>query len=94
MTLAAELQAQLNTLGPAYGAYTVTYQAGTGKLQILMTGLAYMSFLERDASRPYDSLEVIGVDPADPNGQSFRDGVLVALAHHVDVVGVRVLYPT
>jgi hypothetical protein len=94
VTLAAELQAQLNTLGPEYGAYTVTYEAGTGKLLILMTGLAHMSFLERDASRPYDCLEVIGVDPADFNGQGFTDGNPVTLVHHVDIVGVRVLYLT
>ena len=56
VTLAAEVQAQLNALGPEYGAYTATYEAGTGKLRILMTGLAYMSFLERDASRLYDCL--------------------------------------
>ena len=83
ITLAAELQAQLNTLGAQYGAYTVTYDTSTGQLTVSMTGLAFMSFLERDASRPYDCLEVIGVDPADFNGQSFRDGVPVTLAHHV-----------
>jgi hypothetical protein len=94
ITLAAELQAQLNTLGAQYGAYTVTYDTSTGQLTVSMTGLAFMSFLERDASRPYDCLEVIGVDPADFNGQSFRDGVPVTLAHHVDVVWVRVLYLT
>jgi hypothetical protein len=92
ITLAAELQAQLNTLGPEYGTYTVTYETGTGQLTVAMAGLAFMSFLERDASRPYDCLEVIGVDPI--IGQSFTDGVPVTLAHHVDVVGVRVLYLT
>ena len=53
-----------------------------------------MSFLERDPRRPYDCLEVIGVDPADFSGRSFTDGVPVTLAHHADVVGVRVLYLT
>ena len=94
VTLAAELQTQLNTLGREYGTYTVTYEEGTGHLRVLMRGLAYMRFLERDPRRPYDCLEVIGVDPADFNGQSFTDGSTVTLAHHVDVVGVRTLFLT
>ena len=53
-----------------------------------------MSFLERDPRRPYDCLEVIGVDPTDFNRLSFTDGVPVKLVHHVDVGGVRVLYLT
>ena len=53
-----------------------------------------MSFLQRDPRRPCDCLGVIGVDPTDFNGQSFTDGVPVTLVHHVDVVGVRVLYLT
>ena len=40
VTLAAELQTQLNTLGREYGTYTVTYEEGTGHLRVLMTGLA------------------------------------------------------
>jgi hypothetical protein len=91
ITLANELQNQLNTMGAQYGNYTVVFDTSTGQLNVTMVGIAFMRFLERDASRPFDCLEVIGVDPV---GQSVSDGVTVTLPHHVDVVGTRVLFST
>jgi hypothetical protein len=88
VTLAVELQAQLNAMG--HGTYTVVYNSATGQLSILATGVVYMRLRGRATSRPFDALEVIGV----LDGQNFEDGVEVTLPHHVDIAGTRVLYLT
>jgi hypothetical protein len=87
VTLAAELQAQLNAMG--HGSYTVVFNSATGQLSILATGVGYATFSERSVSRPFDCLEVIGA----LEGQILlADGVEVTLPHHVDIAGTRVLY--
>jgi hypothetical protein len=45
VTLAAELQSQLNAMG--IGTYTVVYHSTTGQLSILATGVGYATFSER-----------------------------------------------
>ena len=52
VTLAAELQAQLNAMG--HGTYTVLYNSATGQLRILATGVVYMRLRARATSRPFD----------------------------------------
>ena len=87
ITLAKELQTQLNTMG--IGTYTVTFNSTTGQLSVLATGVGYATFSERSALRPFDCLEVIG---ALDSQILITDGVQITLPHHVDVAGTRVLY--
>jgi hypothetical protein len=86
VTLAIELQAQLNAMG--IGTYEVVYNTATGQLSIVATGVVYMRLRGRDVSRIADALEVIGA----LGGQNFEDGVAVTLPSHVDIAGTRVLY--
>jgi hypothetical protein len=87
VTLAAELQNQLNAMG--LGTFSVVFHTSTGQLSVLSTGVGYSTFSERAASRPFDCLEVIGA----LDGQVLiTDGVEVTLPHHVDIAGTRVLY--
>jgi hypothetical protein len=87
VTLAAELQNQLNAMG--LGTFSVVFDTSTGQLRILSTGVGYSTFSERAASRPFDCLEVIGA----LDGQTMiTDGVELTLPHHVDIAGTRVLY--
>ena len=87
ITLAKELQTQLNAMG--IGTYTVGYSSATGQLSVLATGGGYATFSERSALRPFDCLEVIG---ALDSQILITDGVQFTLPHHVDVAGTRVLY--
>ena len=86
VTLAAELQAQLNAMG--HGSYTVVYNSATGQLSIVASGVVYVRLQERGVSRPFDALEVIGAI----YGINLADGITVTLPHHVDIAGTRVLY--
>ena len=86
ITLAIELQAQLNAMGT--GTYEVLYNTATGQLSITTTGVVYMRLRGRDVSRPFDALEVIGA----LDGQNFDDGVAGTLPSHVDIAGTRALY--
>ena len=87
VTLAAELQTQLNAMG--LGTFRVVFDTSTGQLRILSTGVGYSTFSERSVSRPFDCLEVIGA----LSGQTMiTDGVELTLPHHVDIAGTRVLY--
>jgi hypothetical protein len=88
VTLAAELQAQLNAMG--HGTYTVAYHSATGQLSILATGVVYMRLRARATSRPFDALEAVGAI----DGLNLEDGVETTLPHHVDIAGTRVLYLT
>jgi hypothetical protein len=92
ITLAIELQAQLNALG--IGTFTVVYDTGTGQLSIGVTGAAFavIRVLGRSVHRPYDALETIGADLT--NGHGMFSGETVVLPGHVDVAGTRVLYLT
>ncbi len=71
------------------GEFTVVYNESTGRLSIAMVSASYVRLLGRDPSRPNDALEVIG---AGEGGINIVNGVLRTLPHHVDVVGVRVLF--
>ena len=87
VTLAAELQNQLNAMG--IGTFRVIFNTSTRQLSVLSTGVGYATFSERAASRPFDCLEVIGA----LDGQTMiTDGVELTLPHHVDIAGTRVLY--
>ena len=86
VTLAAELQAQLNAMG--HGSYIVAYSSATGQLSIAATGVVYVRLQERGAARPFDALEVIGCI----DGINIADDIAVTLPHHVDIAGTRVLY--
>jgi hypothetical protein len=87
VTLAAELQTQLNAMG--LGTFRVVFDTSTGQFRVLSTGVGYSTFSERAASRPFDCLEVIGA----LDGQVvITDGVELTLPHHVDIAGTRVLY--
>ena len=88
VTLATELQAQLNAMG--HGTYSVVYNSATGQLRILATGVVYMRLRARASSRPFDALEVIGA----LDGLNLEDNVEAILPHHVDIAGTRVLYLT
>jgi hypothetical protein len=88
VTLAAELQAQLNAMGQ--GTFTVVFDSPTGQLKILATGAGYVVFSERSVLRPYDCLEVIGALDVGPI--LLPDNAEVTLPHHVDVSGTRVLF--
>ena len=86
VTLAAELQAQLNAMG--HGSYAVTYNSATGQLSIAASGVVHVRIRERGAVRPQDALEVIGAI----DGVDLADDFTVTLPHHVDIAGTRVLY--
>jgi hypothetical protein len=86
VTLAAELQAQLNAMD--HGSYTVVYNSATGQLSIVARGVVYARLHARVSSRPFDALEVLGAI----DGLNLADGINVVLPHHVDVAGTRVLY--
>jgi hypothetical protein len=86
VTLAAELQAQLNAMG--HGSYTVSFNSATGQLSLVASGVVYVRLQERAASRPFDALEVIGVI----DGINLADDINVTLPHHVDIAGTRILY--
>jgi hypothetical protein len=88
VTLAAELQAQLNAMGQ--GTFTVVFDSPTGQLKVLTTGAGYVVFSERSILRPFDCLEVIGALDVGPI--MLLDNAEVTLPHHVDVSGTRVLY--
>jgi hypothetical protein len=92
ITLAAELQSQLNALG--VGDFSVVYDTATGQFSI---GLANASvsvfrFLGRATNLPHDALEVIGADLT--SGHAIFSGETLTLPGHVDVSGTRVLYLT
>ena len=86
VTLAAELQAQLNAMG--HGSYIVAYSSATGQLSIAASGVVHVRIRERGAVRPHDALEAIGAI----DGVDLADGHTVRLPHHVDIAGTRVLY--
>jgi len=87
-TLASHVQDQLNALG--YGEWTVVYNEPTGRLSMTMTGAPlYVRLRGRDPALPNDALEVIG---AGEGGIDIVNGVVEIMPHHVDVVGVRVLF--
>jgi hypothetical protein len=86
VTLAAELQAQLNAMG--HGTYTVVYNSATGQLSILSNDVVHVRIRERGSVRPDDALEAIGA----MGGVDLADGHTVTLPHHVDIAGTRVLY--
>ena len=86
VTLAAELQAQLNAMG--HGTYSVVYNSATGQLSILSNDVVYVRIRERGTERPDDALEAIGA----MGGVDLADGHTVTLPHHVDIAGTRVLY--
>ncbi len=87
-TLASHVQDQLNASG--YGAWTVVYSESTGRLSITVAGSGIVvRLLGRDPARPNDALEVIG---AGEGGINILNGVAEIMPHHVDVVGVRVLF--
>jgi hypothetical protein len=88
VTLAAELQSQLNAMGQ--GTFSVIFDSPTGQLKILATGAGYVVFSERSILRPFDCLEVIG--GLDVGPILLPDNAEVTLPHHVDVSGTRVLY--
>jgi hypothetical protein len=86
VTLAAQLQAQLNAMG--HGSYIVNYNSATGQLSIVASGVVYVRLQERGVSRPFDALEVIGAI----DGINLADDITVTLPHHVDIAGTRILY--
>ena len=86
VTLAAELQAQLNAM--VHGTYSVVYNSATGQLSILSNDVVYVRIRERGSERPDDALEAIGA----MGGVDLADGHTVTLPHHVDIAGTRVLY--
>jgi hypothetical protein len=86
VTLAAELQAQLNAMG--HGTYSVVYNSATGQLSILSNDVVHVRIRERGSERPDDALEAIGA----MGGVDLADGHTVTLPHHVDIAGTRVLY--
>jgi hypothetical protein len=92
ITLAIELQTQLNALG--VGSFTVAYGTGTGQLSIGVTDAAFavIRVLGRSVNRPYDALDTIGAELV--NGHAMFSGGTVVFPGHVDVAGTRVLYLT
>ena len=71
------------------GVYTVVFNDATGQLKIAVNGVPYVRLKGRDPSLPNDALEVVGADVV---GIDFTNGVTVTLPHHIDIVGVRVLF--
>jgi hypothetical protein len=87
-TLTSHLQDQLNASG--YGVWTVGYDETTGRLSLNVGGSGLVvRLLGRDKNRPNDALEVIG---ADEGGLTLINGFTEILPHHIDIVGVRVLF--
>ena len=87
VTLAAELQAQLNAMGR--GTFNVTFDSPTGQLKIVSTGVGYVVMSERSILRPNDCLEVLG--PLDVGPTLLLEDAEVTLPHHVDISGTHVL---
>jgi hypothetical protein len=88
VTLAAELQAQLNAMGR--GTFSVAFDSPTGQLKIVSTGVGYVVMSERSILRPNDCLEVLGALDVGP--VLLIENAEVTLPHHVDISGTRVLY--
>jgi hypothetical protein len=87
-SLAIHVKDQLNAL--SYGQWDVVYNEPTGRLSMTVTGgPLYVRLRGRDPALPNDALEVIG---AGEGGIDFVNGVAEIMPHHVDVVGVRVLF--
>jgi hypothetical protein len=87
-TLASHLQDQLNASN--YGAWTVAYNESTGRLSLNVEGSGIVvRLLGRDSARPNDALEVIGAGEV---GIVLINGFPEILPHHIDIVGVRVLF--
>ena len=87
ITRANHVQDQLNAMG--YGVWAVGFNEPTGQLSIAMSGVPYVRLRARDPTLPNDALEVVG---ADVSGIDITSGVPVTLPHHIDIVGVRVLF--
>jgi hypothetical protein len=88
ITLANHVQDQLNAMG--YGEWTVVYNEPTGRLSISVSGTPlYVRLRGRDPALPNDALEVIG---AGLEGINIVSGLTEIMPHHVDIVGVRVLF--
>jgi hypothetical protein len=88
VTLAIELQSQLNAMGR--GTFSVAFDSPTGQLKIVSTGVGYVVMSERSILRPFDCLEVIGALDVGP--VLLTENAEVTLPHHVDISGTRVLY--
>jgi hypothetical protein len=87
-TLASHLQDQLNASGR--GVWTVAYNESTGRLRLNVEGSGLVvRLLGRDPTRPNDALEVIGAGEV---GIVLINGFPEILPHHIDIVGVRVLF--
>jgi hypothetical protein len=87
-SLTSHLQDQLNASG--YGVWTVGYDETTGRLSLKVGGSGLVvRLLGRDKIRPNDALDVIG---ADEGGITLINGFTEILPHHIDIVGVRVLF--
>ena len=87
-SLTSHLQDQLNASG--YGVWTVGYDETTGRLSLKVGGSGLVvRLLGRDKIRPNDALDVIG---ADEGGLTLINGFTEILPHHIDIVGVRVLF--
>jgi hypothetical protein len=87
-TLTSHLQDQLNASDR--GVWTVAYNEATGRLTLNVEGSGLVvRLLGRDPTRPNDALEVIG---ADEGGITLINGFPEILPHHIDIVGVRVLF--
>ena len=88
VTLAIELQSQLNAMGR--GTFNVAFDSPTGQLKIVSSGVGYVVMSERSILRPFDCLEVIGALDVGPI--LLIENAEVTLPHHVDISGTRVLY--
>jgi hypothetical protein len=88
VTLANELQAQLNAMGR--GTFSVAFDTPTGQLKLFATGVGYVVISERSILRPFDCLEVLGALDVGP--VLLIENAEVTLPHHVDISGTRVLY--
>ena len=65
------------------------FNDATGQLSITVNGVPYVRLRGRDPSLPNDALEVVGCDV---EGIMFPNGESLTLPHHIDIVGVRVLF--
>jgi len=92
ITLAIELQSQLNALG--VGDFSVVYDTATGQFSIglVNASVSVFRFLGRATNLPHDALEVIGADLT--SGHAIFSRETLTLPGHVDVAGTRVLYLT
>ena len=91
VTLANELQAQLQALG--IGDFTVVYGTATGQLTVTYANPVDSSAFRirgRSAAHPYDALEVLGLDITD--GRVIFSDQADTLPNHVDIAGTRILY--